>query len=355
MVQSDGKILVSAYVKTEDPFISDFGPVFCRYLPDGSADEDFGIDGKLIMVDLFPGECPESLILTPEGKIIVMTTNLIFQLLPNGDFDYTFGSDGVISVENDDPFGYKNSAICRNDDGSIYIAGSNDWGETSELYIYKYSLDGVRDLLYGDAGEVYQYDNPANIPKTLVMQADDKILLLTKCSTYDNSYSNLILARYYQNGMMDTVFGDNGLYVVSPGWQNWFEAGTDLAIQSDNRILICGYLENDTIHEGRIWRLLPDSDLMDLEDQISTQNCFVFPNPSSNLCFLKTHFYIDEDYPLSLVDQQGRFIKTLIPILENDSIEKAYRIQLPDNLPTGTYFITFQSRFQKFSVQFVTK
>ena len=356
VVQPDGKIIVSGFVKIEfNPFLWTFGPAICRYLPDGSPDEDFGVDGKLLLGDLLPDECPKSLLLTPEGKIIVMTTNLILQLLPNGEFDESFGSEGIITVENDYPFGYRNSTICRNDDGTIFIAGIIDWGETSELFLYKYSVNGERDLLFGFGGEVHQNYNPTNIPNALELQADGKLLLLTTSWSIDGISSYLFLTRYYQNGVQDTVLGDNGYFDVSPGWQSWLEVGTDLAIQPDNAILICGYLEDDTINEGRIWRLLPELEFTSLDDQIITQNCYIFPNPTSDLCYLKTNFYLDENYPLSLVDQQGRFIKTLIPVMENDIQEKTYRIQLPDNLPSGTYFITFQSRSQKFSVQFVTK
>lgn len=355
VIQPDGKILVSAFAKIDIPGFLDFGPVFCRYLADGSPDSTFGLDGKLFLGDILPDECPESIILTPEGKIIVMTTNLILQLLPNGEFDDSFGLEGIVTVDIAHKFNYVNSEICRNYDGTIYISGVVDWTESSDLYLYKYSFNGEKDLLFGDEGVVLQYYFPGNIPKSLIMQPDGKILLLSKYYLSDDDYSSLLLTRFYQNGIMDTVFGDSGKYYVTPGWHHNIEVGTDLVVQPDNKILICGYFENDTINEGRIWRIIPELELLSTADHFASQNCIVFPNPTSDVFFLKTDFYIDENYPLSLVDQQGRFIKNLIPIIENDITEKTYRLQLPDNLPIGIYFITFQNRSQKFSVQFVTK
>ena len=87
-VQPDGKIVVAA------PNI-----LLSRYLPDGSIDESLGTHG-ILDVD---GLNATALALQPDGKVVVAgvrpggtTETVVVRLLPDGRFDQTFGSDGIV-------------------------------------------------------------------------------------------------------------------------------------------------------------------------------------------------------------------------------------------------------------------
>ena len=73
----------------------------------GAVDTTFGTDGHLTLDLEQGGDSPRTAIVQPDGKIVVsghtrgtndVVTTVLFRLLSNGQFDPSFGNNGVVTV-----------------------------------------------------------------------------------------------------------------------------------------------------------------------------------------------------------------------------------------------------------------
>jgi len=129
-LQSDGKIVVAGSTQQD---LSNYDIALVRYLPDGSPDHTFGVNG-IVTTDVGT-EFGNSVIVQPDQKIIVAggltnTTIYDFAILryqPDGTLDHSFGTNGLISIS----FGAGDSeghALALGNNGEVIIAGSYNHG-----------------------------------------------------------------------------------------------------------------------------------------------------------------------------------------------------------------------------------
>ncbi|MDY6902320.1 MAG: DUF4347 domain-containing protein [Cyanobacteriota bacterium] len=180
-IQPDGKIVVAGF--KEDTYnTSDFA--LTRYNTDGSLDSNFGDNGKVVTAIGNSYASAESLVITPNGKIVVAGTvrnndKRDFALVaynPDGSLDRDFGDSGkVITVANHSIYESQDTSIALQADGKIVLAGRQNWN-TSVVKRY----EGVSDNLPSnkplisdnfDSGTVnsnlwsnIQGANPSNLP-----------------------------------------------------------------------------------------------------------------------------------------------------------------------------------------------
>jgi uncharacterized delta-60 repeat protein len=73
----------------------------------GAVDTTFGTDGRVTLDIEQGGDSPRTAIVQPEGKIVLsghtdgtndVVTTVLFRLLSNGQFDPSFGNNGVVNV-----------------------------------------------------------------------------------------------------------------------------------------------------------------------------------------------------------------------------------------------------------------
>lgn len=159
--------------------------------------------------------------------------------------DSTFGNDGLATVN----FGGGLSGlmtVARQDDGKIVGFG----GSRESIALVRLRTDGTFDSGFGVDGVVQlPFGIPTNgVDKShgIAIQPDGKILVTTRIlGVYGALGSQPIIARFDEDGDLDTSFGTNG-YVLS-------ELNRDLrsiAVQDDGKIVAGGY--------GRLERFLAD-------------------------------------------------------------------------------------------------
>jgi uncharacterized delta-60 repeat protein len=125
-IQNDNKIVVSG-TSAVGNYNQNF--TICRYHTDGSLDNSFDNDGKLIFDAGYRFETGKSVALQADGKIVVggwvrEGSQMDFALIrcnQDGSIDYTFDNDGIITTD----FGNadKGAAIKIQNDGKILLAG----------------------------------------------------------------------------------------------------------------------------------------------------------------------------------------------------------------------------------------
>ena len=240
-IQADGKVIAAG--------TSNGNFAIARYNIDGSADNNFGTNGKVI-TDLGNDENARSVAIQTDGKIVVagytetgiypniQSKIVVVRYNTDGSLDNSFGNDGkVITTVEQQTFCY---ALALQTDGKILVTGSTTTdGNETEILLVRYNTNGTPDNSFGTAGIVstsYDFENEAY---TIALQPDGKIL--TGGFTYDGSSNstNSIIARYLQNGTLDNSFGENGFAIDYAG------VTSALAIQADGKILYAGHGYND--------------------------------------------------------------------------------------------------------------
>jgi uncharacterized delta-60 repeat protein len=126
VIQPDGKILAAGF--TENP--GNYNIALVRYNPDGSLDLTFDGDGKLESDPTGDNDRASSLALQPNGKIVVVGYGagtgydfVVARYNPDGSWDTTFDGDGRLLTDFLAYHDYAHSVLLQ-PDGRIVVAGS---------------------------------------------------------------------------------------------------------------------------------------------------------------------------------------------------------------------------------------
>lgn len=245
IIQPDGKIVVSGY--GPDGSIYDFA--LARYNMDGSLDNSFGTDGKLITsFGDFSGAFSSAMQF--DGKIVVagfmasqyFQGNAVFALVrykTNGTLDSIFGINGKLTTAIRDLYDVITSVGIQSD-GKIVVAGwsyhKTNFENGPDIALARYNTNGTLDTTFGIEGKVITPIGEFCIATKLSILDDKKIIV--SGSTYNGSDWDFALVRYNTDGTLDNSFGTGGIVTTAIG------AGNDYAnsslIQPDHKIIVTG-------------------------------------------------------------------------------------------------------------------
>lgn len=279
--QLDGKILLAGIGAGE----IDFDIIALRYLPNGQPDPTFGLYGRLILnISDFSERCYDAAI-DQNGNIFLagITHNENFQikgfiikLFSDGQIDSSFAQNGLwvnAGPEEDEEF----KAMLLQSDGKILIAGRTTlMGEPNACTLMRLHVDGTLDLEFGINGIAKATVPDSYIPEFVKLTENGDIIT---GGFLDTDFPDVILVKFNQHGGVDSTFGSNGIVVEETDYYN---PGRDLAIQSDNKILVAtGILRTPGSVDFAMLRYLPNGAL----DNSFGQNGLVttdFSDTSSN-------------------------------------------------------------------------
>jgi uncharacterized delta-60 repeat protein len=237
-LQPDGKIILGG---TYSPPGIPARLAAVRYLPDGSLDTSFGVQGKAIY-DIGTISFVNDLVVRPDGKIILTGTKsfegfLAVRLNPDGQFDNTFSGDGIVTyppVTSDS----QSYAIALQPDGKIILGGYAHIGGSSNV---DFAL--MRLMHNGDLDPSFDFDGKVTTPigphpdqdmaDALIIQSDGKIV-----ATGYSLNTGFALARYNTDGSLDTSFGNSGKILTSIGLGTALISGA--VLQADGKIVVSG-------------------------------------------------------------------------------------------------------------------
>ena len=244
-VQSDGKIVVAGTAKRRIGARPNFA--LARYETNGAPDASFSGDGKTTIE--FGTSEAFALAIQPDGKIVVAGYEFNFTsgtesnfavARTNGDgtLDNTFDSDGKVSTDfltnNDTAFD-----VALQADGKIVVAGTKDIAEGSsqDFAVARYNENGSLDTSFGSAGKVStDFFSNLDDAKAVAIQTDGKIVVGGSAVTLTNT--SFALARYRSDGSLDESFDGDGKVITDFGGA--FSAISDIVIQSSGKIIAVG-------------------------------------------------------------------------------------------------------------------
>ena len=241
VIQADGKVLAAGTTWNGANF--DFA--IARYNVNGSLDNTFSDDGKQV-TDFDSNDEAISLVVQPDGKIIVGgSSDITFALArynTDGSLDATFSEDGKLKIS----MGYSDWAksVALQADGKIILAGHSYKDanyDTAYFAVVRINSNGTLDNSFSNDGKVLtDFENSTSFANAVSIQSDGKIVVGGR--SFINGHNNFSIARYNTDGSLDNSFSLDGKQNSVFGTEDYF--GMSQAIQPDGKIVVAGFEES---------------------------------------------------------------------------------------------------------------
>ena len=243
-VQDDGKIVAAG--KSNNG--GDYDIAVVRYNFDGTLDDTFGGDG-IVTTQIGGGgdqEQANAVAIDYNGKIIIAGKQndgskdnfVLVRYNDDGSLDTSFDTDGIVStaIGSDDDQAY---SVTIDSDGKIIVAGTSDTTPASDFAVARYNDDGSLDTTFSGDGLVTTDVGEGSADFfSVAIQDDDKIVAAGR--SFISGHGNFTIVRYNTNGSLDTTFDTDGIVTTQMG-----EDGANaVVILGDGKIVATGYYDN---------------------------------------------------------------------------------------------------------------
>jgi uncharacterized delta-60 repeat protein len=263
LIQPDGKIVALGFA------YDNLHIVLMRYKPDGTLDSSFGMNGVVEASPgpWNSTSVPADMVLQPDGKIVVAGYVFNPDNPPLGDDDFfllryhadgtadsSFGTNGEVITNVNGENNQAVSLVLR-PDGKILLGG----GSYISTAILRYNADGTIDGMFGAGGVllISLVPNAWTSVANLALQPDGKII--GAGYTVDTPFggNNFAVARFDSIGYLDPTFGTNGVATIEGG--RLIETITSIILQPDGKILAGGWsMDSANYDDCHLLRLMPD-------------------------------------------------------------------------------------------------
>ena len=217
VVQADGKILVVGYIQGG---ITRIG--MARYNSDGTPDLTFGTGGSGI-TEFDTHQTAQSVVVQPDGKIVVAGSDGIARFNSDGTMDASFGIGGLNNT-----FTNLNKIVLEGD-GKIVVSSSNR--------LARLLSDGTVDGSFDSDGQ--QSTSPMSVQDFVI---DDAGNLIVVGHIHNGTDWDIAVRRYDKLGQLDTGYGVGGTATFDFGG-NPGDYGRVVALYGDG-VVIAGYAAN---------------------------------------------------------------------------------------------------------------
>ncbi len=209
-IQADGKIVAVGSIelgpKKTDAFVT-------RLNTDGSPDPTFGVQ----RMDIGEVDVAEGVAVQPDGRIVVIGNTsthadaVVWRFDPNGSPDPTFNQGGVVVLGSTDLSSEeKLYDVAVQPDGKIVVVGSQRFGVTRAMTMWRLSSKGQPDTTFDDDGSYYVSSSTNDVALGVDLQSDGKLVVAGLSPTK----SGMTVFRINPTGGRDVGFGTGGAATV---------------------------------------------------------------------------------------------------------------------------------------------
>ncbi len=256
--QPDGKIVVGGATPGY--------ALLARFNTDGTLDSGFGENG-LVLTDVdASNDFISSVAVQPNGRIVAGGVRfnaqadgraIVMRYLPNGDLDAGFGTNGIRTIDFSGTTDSFIKGLVLQSDGRIVACGERYTGTAWESFVLRLNSDGTTDGGFGIV-ELDITTNGDDNATDITMQSDGRVVV---CGTAQSiTGGGMFIARLNANGSFDSSFGNGGKLVLDVGGEG-ADAANSIRVQDDGKILVCGVLDTQNGYRIGVTRLLVDGTL----------------------------------------------------------------------------------------------
>ena len=337
---------------------TDYDYALARYTQYGVLDSSFGVNGKVITPMGSGDDFLTAMAIQSDSSIIVAgyavsgssNSFALAKYHSNGALDNSFGTNGkvITNVTSNDA---EATALTMQSDGKIVIGGYIGNGVNDDFGLARYNANGTLDATFGTNGivETAVGDSDEAI-YSLAVQPDGKIIGAGSTISNVGLYKNAI-TRYNTDGSLDNNFGGTGIVTNVLSASNNEAYAT--AIQHDGKIVTAGYANDGTNDKFSVARYISGLNLGVLDFSSSVNLVLIYPNPITQSATLEYTLSKEEQISISLVDMQGKTVKTFA---DNQTQATGYHKQpvlLSDQIASGTYLLLISSPNGQVSIKIV--
>src|SRR5688572_10657971 len=189
-------------------------------------------------------------------------------LAASGDLDTTFDGDGLVTsyVSPSNP-GRRDrpEGIAIQPNGKIVAAGYSDIppSATSDFAVTRHNIDGSLDTTFSGDGRLLTNFGGIDTGGEVALQANGKIVVAGEVCLAPTTigFCDVAVARYNANGTLDTTFSGDGKQTSDFGGDENGSTYGALAIQSNGKIVVAGYMFNGTDYDFAVYRYLSSGSL----------------------------------------------------------------------------------------------
>ena len=206
-----------------------------------SYDSSYGDAGKVFPFNNMDYSIMK-VIQTKDNNLIYISRNKIFKTYLDGSFNKSFGTDGVLSVENTE-YCYISDIVELTDENLIVIYQLSDSSfKDIKFYVKKISKNGIVDSTFNNnigRREVILGSILTDYAR-IIKIINNKILILGKGFHVSGSGSQIIMMQLNLNGDLDLNFGNSGKVYTS-----LFESDLGDVFLDKNNYLYLAYRSNN--------------------------------------------------------------------------------------------------------------
>ncbi|MBL7984201.1 MAG: hypothetical protein JNM91_04345, partial [Flavobacteriales bacterium] len=331
----DGKLLVAGtYVQGSPAQI-----ILFRINADGTMDETFGTGGR-VQVSMGISSTARRIKVLPDGRIIGAGTvrtdpndflggALLCRFLPDGTVDDSFALNGFLQFE----ISALSEAfvdIEKLPDGRIAAVGSRSFGtSTTACLVAMFNADGTLDPGFsGDGFELIDIANGIDALRGIAVDQQQRLVMAGVSEFGENGFDRGLVLRYLMDGTPDPSFGVNGRFLFGEDSQSHrFHA---VGLQADGRIVASGEAENQFFAA----RLLPEASTGIRNPSALKTRLLLYPNPTSD--HVRTDQLFSGNAVYQVLDATGRTVSGG-SIEPHGNTPSGGRFQLPTTLSPGSY------------------
>ena len=237
VIQNDGKILVAG--------LNSGNFAIARYNIDGTLDGSFDGDGRVV-TDFGGDDVIKSIALQSDNRILVagytnVSNKYEFALARynfNGSLDNTFDGDGKVITGIGNIEDACHSLLIQND-GKILVTGySIESNGSIDIALARYNSNGTLDNSFDGDGKVTKYIGASivdDVGTCSAIQSDGKIVV------GGNVSGDFALIRLNYNGSLDPGFNSTGIVTTDCGLND--DVVRSMSIQSDGKMVVAGYAD----------------------------------------------------------------------------------------------------------------
>lgn len=318
-----------------------------KYTANFMPDITFGNNGLLITPISELGTNIEMKIQS-DGKLLVVSEYnhtsfsdyIVMRFNSNGSPDVSFGNQGSVVVG--EPYGDWGATLTVQNDNKILISGitSSPPDFNQKYLIYRILPNGDLDSGFGVNGKVVYYMFPGIGVNKIEQLPDGKLLVLGYINNLE-SYKDVVLTRFLDNGILDDTFGNNGSLISATETSSSIGAILQLP---DSKILLGGSAGTLTAGSASIpYKFMLQKYVLDSELSVDSISLFdkqlrVFPNPFSSKVQLDFTLKEPKLFTIDLYESSGRKIVNLV---KNKFFHIGFNSESLDlvNLRKGFYFL----------------
>ncbi len=239
--------------------ISNQGAVITRLSNTGKLDSTFGTGGSLSLIPSVPAGrsyshirvattlADDSILLAGYAATVRFGTTrswVIWKILPSGQLDTSFGSNGVASVDTNT--GDEPAVLTVANTGEIYMSGRR--ADTAKTWVVtKFSAAGVLDTAYGTGGFASVGTGTDFTIRDMIVDQTGGLLAVGQATGTTNKPQGLV-TRLLATGAVDTAFGTAGRtfinfysYPTPTVSDNFADASNRVWLDATGRILVGGH------------------------------------------------------------------------------------------------------------------